>query len=91
MKIVKYPATTVILKLFCDCGKGELIYQSSSENGHLHKCNNTECGAEFHLSQTFPSTRSEILNVLVDEVRIKKEEAPVEAVDLTKDVQSIQE
>ena len=80
MKLVRYPATTVIIKLFCDCGKGEMIYQSSSEAGHLHKCNNSECGIELNLAQAFPNTRAEILNVNVEEVEVPKELKPTEEI-----------
>jgi hypothetical protein len=86
MKLVRYPATTVIIKLFCDCGKGEMIYQSSSEAGHLHKCNNGECGIEHTLSQSFPTTRAEILNVNVEEVEIQKEVKTEEVQELQEDL-----
>lgn len=74
MKILKKPANVFTLKLLCDCGKGEMIYQSSSDKGHLHICNNKECSKNIEINKVFPSTEVEALEEVVQEVTIKTPE-----------------
>lgn len=79
MKLVKQPAQIFILKLLCDCGKGELVHQSSSEKGHFHKCTNEECEKEIEINKIFPQTSAEAIpveveNVILNSPEEKKEE-----------------
>ena len=74
MKLVKYPARTVIMKMFCDCGNGEFVLHATTKEGFLHRCTNKECGSEVVLTQQFPSTAAEIVNIVVEDLNPKKEE-----------------
>jgi hypothetical protein len=75
MKLVKYPARTIIMKMFCDCGKGEFVVHASTKEGFIHRCTNKECGAEVVLAQQFPTTAAEIVNIVVEDLNEKKEES----------------
>lgn len=68
MKLVKYPARAVVMKIICDCEKGELVCKSSTADGFLHKCTNEECGAEVLLSQQFPTTGAEVVGPVAEEI-----------------------
>ena len=68
MKISKKPANVFVLNLICDCEKGEMIYKSSSEKGHLHVCNNKECSKSVEIDRVFPSNEVEILENSTREV-----------------------
>ena len=74
MKLLKQPSSVFILKLICDCENGEMIYQSSSEKGHLHKCSNSECSKEIEINKQFPSTSVEPMGVVIEDVVIKTKE-----------------
>lgn len=84
MKLVKYPARAVVMKILCDCEKGELVFKSPTADGFLHKCTNEECGAEVLLSQQFPTTGAEIVGPVVEEI-IKPKEKIEEAVTESKE------
>jgi hypothetical protein len=73
MKLVKYPARAVVIKIICDCEQGELVYKTTTAEGLLHKCTNEECGIEVLLTQQFPTTGAEIINATVEEL-VKPEE-----------------
>jgi hypothetical protein len=76
MKFVKFPAQAIIVKLFCDCGKGEMMFTKLAEGGggFLHTCSNTECGKKVILQQKVPFSGAEILSskeedIVIDEVK----------------------
>jgi len=79
MKLVKYPARAIILKLFCDCEKGELIFQKFTPEGHVHKCTNSDCGKEVTLENRFPTTGAELVTVDVENVETNKDEELVKS------------
>ena len=74
MKLVKQPAEIFVLKLLCDCGKGELVHKSSSEKGHLHKCTNEECAKEIEINKIFPTSSVEAIPVQVEDVVLNSPE-----------------
>jgi hypothetical protein len=72
MKVVKYPAQAVIVKMFCDCGKGEMLFTQIVETGFLHTCSNEECKKKVILQQKVPFSGAEIINATEETLQIEE-------------------
>jgi hypothetical protein len=70
MKVVKYPARAIIVRVFCDCGKGEMLFTEMSGQDYLHTCSNSECLKTAILAQKVPFSGAELLNAVEEQLEI---------------------